>query len=187
MGRPAVPGILHPPVGRAAGREDRSTALAERQPHDPRRSQPLKQQTRLRNRIHAILSRNLLDCPYTDLFGKAGQGWLSEQVLAAEERSQVDSALRPLIAVRTELEAVERPLAGLAASDTRVKHRLTIPGIGLVTALAIVAVVGQLAGSRGQASWSDDSASTLKSASRATGRLGPATSADRARPTRGRC
>jgi transposase len=108
------------------------------------RASLVQQQTRLRNRIHAILNRNLLDCPYTDLFGKAGQGWLAEQALPTEERSQVESALRLLTAVRSELEALERPLAQVAASDVGVRHLLTIPGIGLVTALAIVAVVGDV-------------------------------------------
>jgi transposase len=108
------------------------------------RASLVHEQTRLRNRIHAILGRNLLDCPYTDLFGKSGRGWLSEQPLPAEERSQVESALRLLTAVRTELDALEQPLAELATSDAGVAHLLTIPGIGLVTALAIVAVVGDV-------------------------------------------
>jgi transposase len=108
------------------------------------RASLVQQQTRHRNRIHAILNRNLLDCPYTDLFGKAGQRWLSEQVLPAEERSQLESALRLLAAVRSEIGALERPLASVAFDDEGARHLLSIPGVGLVTALAMVAVIGDI-------------------------------------------
>jgi len=39
-----------------------------------RRRSLVQQQTRQRNRIHAVLHRNLVDCPATDLFGVAGAG-----------------------------------------------------------------------------------------------------------------
>ncbi len=109
------------------------------------RASLVQEQTRLRNRIHAILNRNLLDCPYTDLFGKAGQRWLAQQPLPTEERGHLDSALRLLAAVRAEIEGLERPLAGIAAADRRVGHLLSIPGVGLVSALAMVAVIGDIA------------------------------------------
>jgi transposase len=102
------------------------------------------QQTALRNRVHAVLNRNLLDCPATDLFGKAGRQWLSTAPLPPEERQQVESALRLLATLEAEIEAVERPLAETALGDPRVRHLMTIPGVGLVTALAIVGVIGDV-------------------------------------------
>jgi hypothetical protein len=56
----------------------------------------------------------------------------------------VESTLRLLTAVPAELEAIERPLAEVAVDDAGVRHLLTIPGVGLVTALAIVAVIGDV-------------------------------------------
>jgi transposase len=104
----------------------------------------IHQQTALRNRVHAVLNRNLLDCPATDLFGKAGRQWLSRAPLPPEERQQVESALRLLAALEAEIEAVERPLAETALGDARVRHLMTVPGVGLVTALAIVGVIGDV-------------------------------------------
>jgi len=52
--------------------------------------------------------------------------------------------LRLLTAVDREIDALDRPLATIAAADPRVSHLLSIPGVGLVTALAIVAVVGDI-------------------------------------------
>jgi transposase len=104
----------------------------------------VRQRTQLRNRIHAVVSRNLLDCPYTDLFGKAGQRWLAQQALPADERALVGGIQRLLRSLETEVEALDRPLAVLAAGDSRVQHLVTIPGVGMVTALAVVAVIGDI-------------------------------------------
>ena len=104
----------------------------------------IHQQTALRNRVHAVLNRNLLDCPASDLFGRAGRQWLSRAPLPPEERQQVESALRLLAALAAEIETVERPLAEAALADPQVRHLMTIPGVGLVTALAIVAVIGDV-------------------------------------------
>ena len=104
----------------------------------------VRQRTQLRNRIHAVVSRNLLNCPYTDLFGKAGQRWLAQQDLPADERAVVDGTQRLLASLETEIEALDRPLAEHALGDSRVQHLVTIPGVGLVTALALVAVIGDI-------------------------------------------
>ncbi len=104
----------------------------------------VRQRTQLRNRIHAVVGRNLLNCPYTDLFGKAGLPWLAQQELPADERAVVDGTQRLLTSLETEIEALDRPLAEHALGDPRVQHLVTIPGVGLVTTLALVAVIGDI-------------------------------------------
>lgn len=45
-----------------------------------RRSQIVRQRTRLKNEIHAVLAAHLIPkCPAADLFGKKGRAWLAEQ------------------------------------------------------------------------------------------------------------
>ena len=58
------------------------------------RSSLVRRRTRLRNRVHAVLARNLIDAPFTDVFGQGGRrsGW--PRFAAAHEREQVDSNLR---------------------------------------------------------------------------------------------
>lgn len=102
----------------------------------------VQQQTRLRNRIHAVLHRNLIGHSFSDLFGKAGRQWLAEVPLPAEERHQVDSALRLLSAVEAEIRLVEQRVAQGALTDRRVMHLMTVPGVGLITAMAVTAVIG---------------------------------------------
>jgi hypothetical protein len=102
------------------------------------------QRTRLRNQVHAVLARNLIQAPVTDVFGQAGRRWLAELALPAHEREQVDSNLRLHDALDREVELVEGQLAGQALADGRVRRLMTIPGVGAITALALVAVIGDV-------------------------------------------
>lgn len=105
----------------------------------------VRQRTQVRNRVHAVLHRCLLDAPVTDLFGVAGQAWLREVGLPEEERAQVAAALRVHEAIEAEIALFERRLAQVALADARVERLMTVPGIGPTTALSILAVVGEVA------------------------------------------
>ncbi|WP_408632667.1 IS110 family transposase [Mycobacterium saskatchewanense] len=62
-----------------------------------RRAHVVRQRTRLKNQVHAILARNLAPTPpVSDLFGKTGRHWLSRQPLPADERASVQALLRQL-------------------------------------------------------------------------------------------
>ena len=104
----------------------------------------VSQRRQLRNRIHAALLRNLMECPYTDAFGRAGRQWLVQVALPEAERQLVDRTLRLLTALDAEIEQLEVQLAKDQLTDPRLRHLLTIPGIGLITALALLAVIGDV-------------------------------------------
>lgn len=56
-----------------------------------RRAQLVRQRTRCKNEVHAVLMRNLKGRPpMTDVFGKRGRAWLAELELPADERETVD-------------------------------------------------------------------------------------------------
>src|SRR3954453_3288213 len=62
-----------------------------------RRAHLVRQRTRLKNQVQAILHRNLVPrCPAADLFGHKGRAWLVEQSLPADERAAVRALLRQL-------------------------------------------------------------------------------------------
>ena len=107
-----------------------------------RRRSLVQQQTRQRNRIHAVLHRNLVDSPATDLFGVGGRRWLAEVQLPANERREVESNLRVLTVMEDEVRSVDDEIAAVVVNDQRVRRLLTIPGVGMATAAALVAVVG---------------------------------------------
>ncbi len=111
-----------------------------------RRSAIVRERTRLKNQIQAILHRNLLPrCPAADLFGKKGRAWLAEQALPPDEEIAVGSALRRLDVAGDELSLVERELAQVGLGSEDVKRLLTIPGVDRTVALSLVAAIGDIA------------------------------------------
>lgn len=89
-----------------------------------RRRSLVQQQTRQRNRIHAVLHRNLVDCPATDLFGVGGRRWLAEVQLPANERREVDSNLRVLAVLEDEVKSLDDEIAVVVVDDHRVRRLL---------------------------------------------------------------
>ena len=105
--------------------DEATRALRRRIAH---RSGLVRQRTRLRNQIHAVLARNLIEAPFTDVFGQGGRRWLADVQLPAHEREQVDSNLRLHDALDVEIERVESRLADQALARADVGHLITIPG-----------------------------------------------------------
>src|SRR3954452_6475203 len=59
-----------------------------------RRAGLVRQRTRGKNQVHAILHRNLVSrCPVSDLFGIKGRRWLAAQHLPADEQTTVAALL----------------------------------------------------------------------------------------------
>src|SRR6266540_2053869 len=111
-----------------------------------RRSGIVRERTRLKNQVQAILHRNLLPrCPAADLFGKKGRAWLAEQPLPVDEQIAVGSALRRLDVAGEELALVEHELAQVGLQSEDVKRLLTIPGVDRTVALSLVAAIGEIA------------------------------------------
>jgi transposase len=108
------------------------------------RASLVKQRTRLRNQIHAVLARNLIELDATDAFGHKGRRLLAAVELPAHERDQVDSALRLHDALDHEIELAEGVLAELALHSPEMRRLMTIPGVGAITALSIVGVIGEV-------------------------------------------
>jgi transposase len=123
---------------------DERTRMLRRQV--ARRTHLVRQRTRLKNQIHGILNRNLVPTPpMSDLFGSAGRHWLTRQDLPDDERDCVEALLRQLDFHGEELARVDRDLAAQALGDRVVRRLMTIPGVDAITAIAIVAAVGDFA------------------------------------------
>lgn len=111
-----------------------------------RRTHLVKQRTRLKNQVHAILSRNLVPtCPHADLFGGVGRRWLAEQALPADEQRSVGALLRQLDFHGEELAHVDQDIAIDAIDDPVIERLMTVPGINVTVAMSIVAAVGDFA------------------------------------------
>jgi transposase len=108
-----------------------------------RRAQLVRQRTRLKNQVHAILHRNLIPrCPAADLFGHKGRAWLAEQDLPPDEQAAAMALLRQLDFHAEELRLLDTDLGQAGLDRPEVLRLMTVPGIDATVALSIVAAVG---------------------------------------------
>jgi transposase len=110
-----------------------------------RRGALVRQRTRAKNEVHAVLARCLLGRPpASDLFGKAGRAWLNDQELAEEERETVDGCLRQVDFLDHEIELLDVKVAQFVAGSAEARRLMTIPGVDITTAAALVAAIGDI-------------------------------------------
>lgn len=112
-----------------------------------RRGALVRQRTREKNQVHAALARNLVSQPpFSDVFGVKGRAWLAEQIgeLALDERLTVQACLRQLDFIAGEIGQLDRILAADASSDRDALRLMSLPGVGAVTAIGLLAAIGDI-------------------------------------------
>jgi transposase len=110
-----------------------------------RRAQLVRQRTRTKNEVHAVLMRTLKGRPpMSDAFGRGGRVWLAELELPADERETVDGCLRQIDFLDGEIAILERGIAEHALGSDVIKRLMTVPGVSLMTATTFVAAVGDI-------------------------------------------
>jgi transposase len=110
-----------------------------------RRAGLVRQCTRVKNEVHAVVMRCLLGRPpASDLFGRKGRAWLAEQVLPEEETETVDGCLRQIDFLGSEIALLDHKIAEQAIRWPGLTRLLTIPGVDVGTAAAVVAAVGDI-------------------------------------------
>jgi len=104
----------------------------------------VRQRTRLKNQVHAVLHQQGLHSPVTDLFGKRGRQWLAGLKLPAAARESVNVCLRLLDGYSEEIQKQNLQLSKKAEHDERAQWLMTIPGIGECSAMMLLAEIGDL-------------------------------------------
>ena len=100
--------------------------------------------TRLKNRVHAILSKNGLECPYTDIFGKKSLRWLKGLELRPCYRQPLDSYIRLAECFGKEIELITQTIHSLALESPEARLLDTHPGISYYSALLIATEIGTI-------------------------------------------
>jgi transposase len=103
-----------------------------------RRAALVNARTRLKNRIHSVLSANLLPAYRGKLFSTPGRAWLSRQPLDNDEREAIRMWLAELDRLGVELERIEHVLTKAGLSDVRVRRLMTVTGTNVTTAVGLV-------------------------------------------------
>ena len=108
-----------------------------------RRASLVSDSTRLKNRIHGVLAKCLIPRP-SEIFDVKGRRWLASLELPEWATRQIQSDLRLLTLTECELAEQEKILLERAWGDPRVKLLITMPGVDVTVALAILAALGDI-------------------------------------------
>ena len=110
-----------------------------------RREQLVRSRSRAKNEIHAVLMRRLTGKPpVSDLFGVKGRRWLRELELPVEEAETLESALRHVEFLDSEIAAVERLIARDALESAEARRLMTVPGVNVICAATFLAAIGDI-------------------------------------------
>jgi transposase len=100
--------------------------------------------TALKCRVHAILAdRGVVVAE--SLWGSAGRVMLAELSLPAAQRAVVTDCLALIDAISPLVARLERDLVARTRPDPRVQALQALPGIGPITAMTLVAEIGDIA------------------------------------------
>jgi len=102
------------------------------------------QRTRLKNRVHAILMKNGLSCPYADIFGKTSLNWLKELNLRPCYQEAIASYTKLAKAFNEELNLLKHTIETLAYDHPYVSILDTHPGISYYSGLLIAVEIGDI-------------------------------------------
>jgi transposase len=109
-----------------------------------RRSSLVGDRTRIKNRIHAVLHQRMIPVPATELFSKSSLAWLQQLSLDDSGRRAIDSELRLLAALQTEVAEIDQQIRADAAADPRTRLLVTLPGVDVTVAHALLAAFGDV-------------------------------------------
>lgn len=101
-------------------------------------------QTCLKNKVHAIVSKNGIVVKFSDIFGKKSQRYLKGLPLRECYRTELHGYLRLADAVREVLAEIDARIQYLVKHNPQAELLTTIPGIGYYSALLIISEIGEI-------------------------------------------
>ncbi len=110
-----------------------------------RRTQLVRQRSRLKNLIQSILHAHLIPpCPHGNLVGTSGRRWLARQILPADERAAIERHLGLIDQINEALMVVEADIAVHALQDPTIRRLMTLPGLDVTVAASVAAAIGDM-------------------------------------------
>lgn len=100
--------------------------------------------TKVKNRIHAYLTKLGIETIHTDVFGTKGLVWLRALELREPYRKLIDQDLSVLVKLNEQIKTATKQVDELAKEDPRAAWLLPIRGIGRYSAMLILAEIGEI-------------------------------------------
>ncbi|MFA6295582.1 MAG: IS110 family transposase [Candidatus Paceibacterota bacterium] len=104
----------------------------------------VQMQTQTKNKIHSILFKNAIISPHQSLFGTNGREWLKKLSLPEPFAFHLTEYLKLLDDIALRIEEAEKEVIMKVSNHPQAKLLCTIPGIGYISALTIIAEIGDI-------------------------------------------
>jgi len=108
------------------------------------RSKMVRLSTQAKNRLHALLHRHHFLPPTGMLFDANNREWWLGLEISALEKARVRCDLDTLLFAQAQIHLLEETMLTLAVQDERVVRLLHLPGVGLITAMTLLAAIGDI-------------------------------------------
>jgi len=108
-----------------------------------RRGKMVRMSTMAKNRLHAVLHRHHLIAPEKP-FAPEQRSWWEDLPLSTSEQFLVCSDLDTLDFAQKQVEQIEERLKQVSAEDERIPLLIQLPGVGMLTAITILAAIGDI-------------------------------------------
>lgn len=102
----------------------------------------LRRQTK--NKVHAVLHKQALEHPYSNLFGVAGTRWMKGLTLPEPFQTNLGELLATVEFLDQKVKAAEERVKELVERHPQAELLTTIPGISYVSALSIISEIGDI-------------------------------------------
>jgi transposase len=108
------------------------------------RHKMIRLKTQAKNRLQGVLHRYSLPLPEGPLFHQDQRGWWDNLPVGKLERVRIQSDLATLDFAQKQIEQIEAHMGAWAAQDERVPALFELCGLGLVTAVTLLAAIGDI-------------------------------------------
>ena len=101
----------------------------------------VREATRHKNKIHAILAKYDHRPPARDVFSERGRMWLSQIEVSDTDRMSLDVHADAIELAARHAARIESKIASIANDDDRARLLMTIPGISYLTAVTLLSEI----------------------------------------------
>lgn len=100
--------------------------------------------TGLKNKIHAVLTKNAVECGWSNVLGKKSQQWLKTLPLRPCYRQELDGYVRLAEVMTSLIEEITETIERLVQESPQAQLLMTVPGISYYSALLILSEIGEV-------------------------------------------
>jgi transposase len=105
---------------------------------------PVRIQTGIKNKVHAVLAKNKITHAFSDLFRKQGKDFLSSLSISEMHRLALNGYLLIPDELEQQIRAVNKRIRDSVRDDEKKKLLMTIPGVEYYSALSIRSEIGDI-------------------------------------------